>query len=239
MIESYLSGEIDRKQLEDFAIQNGILDLDAEIEWMKNVRLAIEAEGLAHQLKEVLPKTSTKGTIIKMHEPSKKGRYSALAIAASVVLLLGLLFILKPNNTQKLYSKYEFVDPGLPVLMSQTHQYEIYDALSYYSEQNYEVTIAKLSEINLKNSGVYNDTIQYYLGAAQLYNGNVSESMLAFSVVTENDASIFNERAEWLYLLAHLKNGDITKTKLLLEPIVQNAQHSFYEQAIALLSEVK
>jgi hypothetical protein len=50
-IENYLIGEIDRKQLEEFASINSISNLEDEIEWVKNAQLAIEADGLAAQLK--------------------------------------------------------------------------------------------------------------------------------------------------------------------------------------------
>jgi hypothetical protein len=239
-IENYLSGEIDRKQLEAFASINNISNLEDEIEWVKNAQLAIEADGLAAQLKEVLQSNSAnlnKGKVIQLS--GSKSKYTVFAIAASIVLLFGLLYIFKPSNTQQLYSKYEFVDPGLPVLMSHTHQYDLYDALTYYSEQDYDETITKLSALKEKNKGIYNDTLQFYLGAAQLYNGNPTESMTALSSVIEDNASAFKERAEWLYALANLKNGDIERCKTLLMLIVQNNEHAFYNEAIALQSELK
>lgn len=241
-IEAYLQGDLEKQVLEEFATSNGIEDLDKEIEWVKNTQLAIEADGIENQLKQIIKDASSKNTgkVVNINnQKPARGKYTALSIAASIVLLFGVLFIFKPSNTNKLYSKYEFVDPGIPVLMSETDRYELYEALSYYSEQNYSETIQRLSSIKAKQSDTYNDTVEFYLGISKLYSKNIEESLPLIEEVSNDNNSIFKERAEWLYVLALLKSGDIEQSKLLLQSIVENGEHPFNHQAIALLSDLK
>lgn len=237
-IESYLSGELKKDQLEKYAAEHNIKDLDQEIEWVENAQLAIEANGIKLQLSEVIKSAQKDDAKIKpLNKTFSLGRLTSLSIAAAVALLFGVLFLFKPGNTDKLYSKYEFVDPGLPVLMSETNRFEMYEALSYYSEQNYPETIKRLS--NLQSGGSYNDTIEFYLGVANLYENNINESLPLIEKVSEDENSIFQERAEWLLVLANLKTGDKMKTKSLLQPIISDSDHPFYKQALALEADLK
>ncbi|MEZ5007102.1 MAG: hypothetical protein R2753_03000 [Chitinophagales bacterium] len=237
-IESYLSGDINKDQLQQYAIDHNIQDLDQEIEWVENAQLAIEANGLKLQLSEVLKSNKKETAKIKpITKTFSLGKFTSLSIAAAVVLLFGILFLFKPTNTEKLYSKYEFLDPGIPVLMSETNRFEMYEALSYYSEQNYQETIKRLSE--LKSKSTYNDTLEFYLGVSNLYEKNIAESLPLIEKVSDDENSIFKERAEWLLVLAHVKNGDKLIAKSLLEPIESNPEHPFYKQALALSTDLK
>ena len=240
-IETYLNGDLELSELKKIALEHNITDLEKEIEWVENTQLAIEAEGLEKQLQKLLKtdNQSEPSKVVTFSKSNKRGRYTALSIAASVVLLFGLLFIFKPNQTNKLYSKYEFVDPGIPVLMSETNKFELYEALSYYSEQNYTETINRLSSLKNSNNGVYNDTIDFYLGISNLYKNELNTSLPLIEQVSNDENSIFKERAEWLVALNHVKLNNIKDARFKLHAITNNNNHPFYHQAVALLSDIE
>ncbi|MCP4125151.1 MAG: hypothetical protein GY751_25745 [Bacteroidetes bacterium] len=233
-IENYLTGSISREELERSAKQAGVTDLDKQISWFKNTLLAIEAEGLKKQLgmlnkKTYLPENVEKGKTVNMWMRNHR----VLSIAACMVLLFGLFFILRPSKSNQLYSQYEYVDPGIPILMSETDRYELYDALTYYSEQNYGEAIIRLKSMDYANAS-YKDTAEFYLAASYLYSGTVDKCIPLFDSVANQTASVFSEKASWLKALSLLKAEKTEDLLLVLEQITSNTEHSFFEEAVSL-----
>lgn len=52
-IEAYLDGQLPREALELFAATAGVADLEREIAWVRDLRLAIEAEGVREQVARI------------------------------------------------------------------------------------------------------------------------------------------------------------------------------------------
>jgi|GEM_PF-1109157 len=235
-IERFLDGEISRTDLETLFPNVAPVQLEADIAANKNMRTAIEAAGLRDQLTEILPKaaaeTTTKTTKIRRLIPWKQG----LAIAASF-LLLALVYLAWPTSEAgSLYAKYEYIDPGLPVLMSQSDDHALYDALSYYSEADYKTAIIKFS--GLQAQGISNDTITFYLGASYLYQKRAEYAAETLIQLTE-DSGPFQDQAEWLLVLTALQQEDFDQVQILLRKVLQNTAHPFYNNAQRLQIEFK
>jgi hypothetical protein len=224
-IESFLEGNISREELEGMVKPEEVAQLDEKITWFKRSKLAIEAAGLQKQLKEVLPKENNKEAKVV----SLKNYNTWYWVAASMVVLVVSFFGIYFNNQPSLYEKHLYVDPGLPILMSQSDKYQLYDAMSYYSEGNYEVAAQKLSALQ-KASGS-SDTTLFYLGASLLYQGKTSEAILNLKEVQKVTASSFKDKADWLLVLAYLKDEQLDAVKSNLSTIASNKDHTFYNEA--------
>jgi len=229
-IESYIQSKITLEELKIYANNEGIENLEENIEWIKNVTLAIEADELKKQLKQILP-------VVKKQEP-KIRRLSSIkmitGIAASLAFfVLAYWGIQNNNNSNNLYAQYEYKDLGLPVTMSQSKNYKLYDALTYFGEENYTTCIEKLQSINKPHS----DTVSYYLGASQYYNKNYDQAILNL----KNSIDIshnFKEEAQWLIVLSSLKLNKKEKALVILNEITTKSIHKFREQANELKSEI-
>ena len=231
-IEAYLEGAITKAELEAQAKAAGISNLDQEIQWFQDSQTAVEAAGLRDQLKEVLPQAPTQTAKVRQLRPMR----TIMAIAASVLVLVVAYVAFFQTNDTDLYAQYEFVDPGLPVLMSQSDQYELYDALTYFGEADYQVAAEKLRGLQAQMD---NDTLHYYLGASELYLGNTEAAQQSLEPVLKNETSSFYPQAQWLSVLTALKakNYDLAKTRL--EPVLGDEDHPFQAQAKALAQELE
>lgn len=231
-IEAYLKGNMSRETLENIAKDQGISNLDEEIEWYENSITAIQAVGLRNQLKEILPKAEKKEAQVR----SLPNRRWLIGIAASFLLIVLAYFGFVKNNQHSLYAQYEFIDPGLPVLMSQSEDHQLYDAMSYYSEGNYSVAEEKL--LQLQEDFGSNDTISYFLGASRLYQGKTALAQAPLIQVAGEFSSRFQQKAEWLMVLAALQSKNQEEAKRLLEVILKDTGHDFYKKAQDLQKEL-
>ncbi len=231
-IEAFLEGRLNKAALQKQAELEGVTNIDEEIQWFQDSQVAIEAAGLRDQLQEAFSEPVEKKGILRQLGPLRTG----FAIAASILLLVVIYWGMSSDNATSLYATYEYVDPGLPVLMSQSDQYQLYDALSYYSEENYVVAAEKLAL--LQEAGIKSDTIGYYLGASLLYQGNAEAAKPALKPLSEDSTSPFHTRAQWLLVLSALKGEQLEEALLLLPSIVNNSTHPFQAQAKQLQLEL-
>ncbi|MEM7373657.1 MAG: tetratricopeptide repeat protein [Bacteroidota bacterium] len=230
-IEDFLSGQISRQDLQKLAEELEISDLDKEIAWVRNSQIAIEAAGLRAQWKTAL-------TQAKAPKAKVRSLFSSriiLTIAASIALLL-VFYVGFWNKQNSLYDQYAYIDPGLPILMSQSEAYELYDALTYFGEGNYQVAAEKLQAI--ETSYPESDTLAYYLGASYLYLGKTDLARPALQKVLNKEASEFEQKAEWLLVLADLKDQNHLETPGRLSNILNTPDHEFAEPAAKLAQEL-
>ena len=234
-IESYLDGNINRTELEELVEPEEIATLDENIDWFKRSKLAVEVAGLQEQLKEIVSQEEEKKEETKVISTKQNYRTWYWA-AASVVILVAAFFGIY-NNQGNLYDQHLYTDPGLPVLMSQSDQYQLYDAMSYYSEGNYKVAAQKLTALGKASEA--SDTVSYYLGASLLYQGKVDEAIINLEKVQNITSSSFKEKSDWLLVLANLKDEKIEEVKSDLSKILSNKEHQFYNEATKLESNLK
>lgn len=257
-IEDFLEQRISKAELEDYAKENDVRDLNEKIEWFKESIMAIEADGLRDQLQDLFSDESlridpNKNSTLQKDYSSKqetKGsdeeskvrklnpmRWLVSAAAALLIFAVGSYIFSSLNQSgSNLYAEYEYKDPGLPITMSQSDNYELYDALTYYEEENYETAEAKLSK--LLSSKSTNDTLLYYIGACQFYQNKISLAKANLIQVEKDDQSIFNDKADWLIVLCHLKENKTAKAKEKAGKILQQEGHEFREKAEKLVKAV-
>ncbi len=228
-IESYLANEISKSDLAKELIHLSPAELEEEIALVKDLQWAIEAEGLKIHLKKSLSssgKNRPKGIIKKI--------LIITTIAASILLAISLLFFPKKDNYDRLYAQYEYKDPGIPITMSTSNQYELYDALTYYSEDNYKSCLEKLNTLPNKN-----DTVSYFSGLCKLNLNYTTDAELELKRVANTENSVFKDKAEWTLVLYYLQQKRSVELVNGLEKITSNKDHTFYIEASSLQASIQ
>jgi len=229
-IEQFLEGEISKEVLETYAKEAHVEELEEKINWVKQTRIAVEAEGLKDQLSDLFGQQKSKETKIRKLGFSK----FTWAAAASILVLIGGYWLINGTNNQNdLFAQFEYKDAGLPVVMGQSSNYQFDDAMTYFVEENYKQAEAKFSAIQNPS-----DTVNYFLGASQFYVGKSKLAEAKLQEVANYSSSSFKEKATWLLVLNALKSNDIEKSKRFLSVITNNSNHSFFKEAKALESQI-
>lgn len=230
-MEAYLDGKLSQAEWEAAARAAGIEDIDAELNWLRQTRLAVEAEGLKQQLRtQFAHPEKTEARIRPLWQ-----RWAAAAAAVLVLAVAGWWWF-GQSGSSDLYAEYEFVDPGIPVLMSDTQNYELQNALSYYGEENYAEAIKQLEA--LRSDLPENDTLTYYLGASYLYTGQTEAAAPLLADVAKDADNPFAQRAQWLQVLLELRNDDRATAAQLARPIANTPLHPFSEEAQKLIADL-
>lgn len=150
---------------------------------------------------------------IKKNQPQKGGAKiisirRILMVAASVTLLATLsiwLFTSSKNKYEKIYTDYYKPDPGLMSAMGTSDNYVFNKAMLLYKTGKYKAAIDEWGK--LKNELPQNDTLTYFLGAAQLADGNNVAAIALLKSMTTDTAKSFYKDACWYTGLALLKQG--------------------------------
>ena len=173
--------------------------------------LGIETQALKEQLedfhKEIPEHNLSDNPDVKMRLLS----FSKLAIAAVIILALGLFWFYSSPSNERLYAKYFTPDPGLPTTMSSSNNFMFYDAMVNYKQGDYSTAISKWRKLEQKTPN--NDTLNYFLGVAHLANKNVEKAVAYLDRTTSNSESVFLQDAYYYLGLAHLKSGEIEKAR--------------------------
>ncbi len=237
-IDEYIQGEITFDELSAYAQTHNLEDLEEKIAWVRRAGIAVEAQGVRDQIQQIMSRADEvstakqTGRVISMKPPKW-----IIGIAASALIVLaGYLVFFGENNYDNQFAAYEYVDPGLPVVMSQSDNYALYDALSYFGEENYKVSIEKLSAMQAE--GADTDTISFYLGASLLYEDQPESAQRQLQNVLDTPSSKFTEKAEWLLVMCALKSDDVPGAKSHLNSIVNQTDHSFHGKAKELLGKL-
>ncbi len=176
---------------------------------IKTLLFGIEAQSLKEKLDdfhdELIEAPSIKTVPIKFMP------YRKIAIAAVLVIALGSLWFLSGNSNEKIYAKYFSPDPGLPTMMSETSNFEFYDAMVNYKQGEYTKAIEKWKPLLV--NAPKNDTLNYFIGMAQLANKHEKKAIEYFEVVTNLDSSNFKNEAYYYLGLAYLKTDNIELAK--------------------------
>lgn len=160
---------------------------------------------------------------IKKNQPEKGGTkiisiQRKLMVAASVALLATLsiwLFTTSKNKYEKTYAAYYKPDPGLMSAMGTSDNYLFNKAMLLYKTGKYKAAIEEWSK--LKNELPQNDTLTYFLGAAQQADGNNVAAIMLLKSMTTDPAKLFYKDACWYTGLALIEQGAVNEAIPYLE----------------------
>jgi len=226
-IEKYINGKLQGVALSDFETRLKEDKLFANaVEEQKIVQEVIEEQHLRKHL-DVFHKAlegnqtdtnePTSGKLIKMTSWLKYG------LVASIALIVGWLgFNYLANNdkgnqdaSERLFAAHFTPDPGLPTTMSAVDNYAFFEAMVSYKMKDYQSAISKWQPLLEEKPN--NDTLNYFLGVANLAYGNEDEAITFLQWAAEHQDSHFLRDAYHYLGLAHLKNGDEAKAVNALE----------------------
>ena len=232
-IEKYLLGQMSETEVRDIeARMASDSEFKTEVEHLKTMILGVESFGLKKKLKgrsigeSVDNQTEDEIKVVEM-KSTRTISFQKLAIAASftAILFAGWWF-LKPGDTgtNELFSDAFVTDPGLPTRMSESDNYDFYDAMVEYKMENYE----KALEIWAESEGTIGaDTLNYYMGMAQLNLNNYSEAEK--NLATIDAESPFSEKAKWYQLKMLIDDKKYEEAKKLIETISPDVSSSYQE----------
>lgn len=138
------------------------------------------------------------------------------SIAAVMVVLLGIYWIMANSSTsEKIFAENFKPDIGLPLKMGTTNSVEFYEGMVDYKQGNYKNAIEQWQV--LWNEHSENDTLNYFLGVANLAQGNTAKSLEYLGNQEHFIQSIFTEDALYYAALAKIKEGKFEEAKALLK----------------------
>lgn len=204
-IERYLDNKMDEMELIHFKNELSInRNLAQQVEDIKSLIFGIETFVLKEKLDgfhKDIPDTQP--------EIKYKNQFSKfMAIAASIVILLGGFWFFNQNPNIKLFDTYFSPDPGLPTTMSSNDNYEFYEAMVNYKQGKYKTAIEKWEAIETKN-----DTINYFLGVAHLANKNEKKAIRYLEKAAKIKDFPFLSDTYYYLGLAYLKADNVELAK--------------------------
>ncbi|MEM8999835.1 MAG: tetratricopeptide repeat protein [Bacteroidota bacterium] len=199
--------------------------LKYQFEEFRALYIAVEEEGLRTQINKFHEGVKTPGT-------DKKYNFNFYRIAAGIALLvaLGIWFLNRPNQNERLFNKYFSPDPGLPTVMGPNDNYHFYEAMVDYKQGNFAIAIAKWEKL-LKEKPA-NDTLNYFLGVSHLALRNHKKAIAYLQEVHRLKTSVFLEESNLFLGMAYLNSGEISKAQ-------KNLARSSGKKAKQLLQELQ
>ncbi len=213
-IDRYVLNEMDHNEREAFESQlKKQPELKQLVEQHKTLIEAIEIEGLKNLMDKLHDQETNRVFPLNTNKKRPKTSFYNYAIAASLILLVSIFGVLlfDQNPNKKLYAKYFKPDPGLPTTMSETSNFEFYDAMVNYKQGDYEKAISKWEIIQEKNQ--HSDTINYFLGVAHLANENEDLAISYLKFVSDSDEKSFENETNYYLGLAYLKSDNVELAK--------------------------
>lgn len=235
-IERYINRAMDSQERAAFNTKiNESPMLAAQVEEVKETILGIESAALSEKLdefhQEINPVQKLQGQETEGNSNNFRKRFMPIAVAASIVLVLGVFWYnSNGSSSEKLFAKHFTPDPGLPTTMSTTDNYDFYEAMVDYKTKDYKTAIHKW-ELILDEKPA-NDTLNYFLGVANLVEGN-DEKALSYLEKAANNNNSFLKSDIYFYLgLTYLKENNNIAAK-------ESFKVSGSDKSLKILSEIK
>lgn len=206
------------------------------VAYYSNVIEGIETASLKSTLESYhaeMEQTRNGETSKEPADSTKRYPFVKYLVAASLLLVVGItvwMIAFQQNSQQQLFAAYFEPDPGLITPMSSTDQYEFYAGMIDYKQENYRQAIAKWEP--LLDERPRSDTLNYFLGVAQLATGDEDEALPYLEMTLKTPESAFGNEAYFYMGLAYLKNGN-------REAAVQALQQSDLERAAELRARLE
>ena len=227
LIDNYLSGNLNSHELDAF---NERLKSDPEFRVLVNDQKVITKSVEEYNLRNLLDDFHDEIS----EEPEKKWLTPGLlALAASVLLLIGVStwsILYTGNSAQKVFAENFRPDPGLPTTMGRVSQYEFYYGMVSYKRKEYSEAISRWEPLYAADPK--NDTLIYFLGVANLANGNASQAENYLRLANQQTESVFYDEIDYYLALTYLKKDKIQEAKDILSKSTSPA-------GIKLLKEIK
>ncbi|MCB0466387.1 MAG: tetratricopeptide repeat protein [Aequorivita sp.] len=227
LIDAYFLDALNADDLADFKKRMELFpDFRALVEEQKTLIRGVEEHTLKNAMEDFHSEI--------VEEPKKKWQSpSWLALAASFLILISVstwAILSNRNSSDKVFAANFKPDPGLPTTMGTSSNYDFYYGMVNYKRKEYSEAISRWETLYAANPE--NDTVVYFLGVANLANGNARQAEKYLQSAKEKPKSSFYEDALYYLALALLKENKIDEAKEILAKSTSPA-------SIVLLKEIK
>lgn len=230
-IERYHNGTMEPEELKSF--KNRLENDEPFKQLVDDVRsllMGVETQSLKEKLNEFHQELETPSAVKMIDGKARFLQFRKIATAAIVVIALGSVWFFVGSTNERLFDNHFRPDPGLPTTMGSSENFEFFDAMVDYKQENYGKAINKW--LALYERAPQNDTIAYFLGSAYLANGNQKLALEYLEKTVENPQSAFKSDAQYYLGLINLKNGKTEEAR-------KNLLQSHHEGAKTLLDKLK
>lgn len=230
IMDAYLQGHLSKEERRVFKER---LAQDPEFrntfEWHQKMGNAIQEI----EFRQTLDKLQS--SALQKKDAKIKSWKPLLSIAASIVFLIGLFWVIHLNQApsfQKQLAQVE-LEPGLPTLLGTTEQVAFGEGMNAYKLQDYEVANTYWSPLLIANPS--NDTLLFYLAQVDLGTGQNKAAQEKLEQIKAQKESLFYEKANWYLAIAALRLEDPTTAIEWLKRIVDREEEK-REEALELLN---
>ena len=207
-IERFLTTEMNESEATAFSAELTQNDeLQEKTEEVKLLLLGIKEASLENYL------FNTATDVRTITDKKKKNVFvlnvKTILVAASIALVVGLFtwFVFQNRGQNKqIYSQYYSPDPGLATVMSVVSDYDFEKAMVEYKNGEYDKALRAWN--NLLKQKSKNDTLIYFIAAANQAKGNQDIAIENLQQIVLNKESAFYKDACWYLGLAYLKKGE-------------------------------
>lgn len=231
-MEQYLSRQMSEEERLRFEAE-----IQADPDKMKDLRNRMQAELAVIATAREEEVASLRERFAQQAEaPVRSFSWVYLAAAAAVILIIGLIFLLRPQtelDPQAMFAaNYEV--PAAPQARGNNRVDSLLDeAHRLYNLEQYEQAIPLFEEYAetdpQKSTEQYQNT-RLFMAIALLETNQLSKAIAGLNQLAQE-----NEMAQWYLALAFLKQEQPQKAKTILESIATNDRHFYHERAISLL----
>jgi tetratricopeptide (TPR) repeat protein len=233
-IDVYLKGNLSEEE---------VISFEKELSQNKDLREALTQHKQTILSIEYNQTSKTLVDIIEENRGSKSSKLISinrrlLAVAASLVILIGAFFLIKPftiSSGNKLFNEFYQTDPGLPTLMGSTDNPVFAEAMVDYKEGSYAAALDKFNQLAISNPK--NDTLLYFQGICELELKNPEQSLHHLTQI-DIKQSHWGPKSQWFTALAYLRQNNLEAARLTFNEITQNPQNSYYAPSLRVLEEM-
>lgn len=232
LISRVITGEADSGETELFEKRmNTESGFPSKVEEVRLLITGVREVNLAASLKEWHEKMNTSNV-----PDQSKGKIRSLkyiipaAVAALIIIVTGIWFMINPGPQENIYSQYYKPDPGLPTVMSANSDYAFKQGMVYYKSEQYSQAIEQWSP--LLETEPENDTLLYYMAQAYLALGLIDDARKPLEKIFTLSESEYLGKAAWYLGLIYLKENNKEEGKALI-------LQSDHQQKEKILSEMK
>ena len=219
--------------------------MQTEVDVMRDLIIGVESHGLKNALKgRKIGESTSNNSEIKNTEVNKNNvisinkkkafSFRTLAAAASFagIFFLGWWMMQSPVNSEdQLFADAFYTDPGLPTPMSETNNYNFYDAMVDYKMEKYDLALEKWNKPSLQ---IGKDTLNFYKGMALVNKGDFQQSISILNKIDKS--SSFYDKANWYKVRILIDQGKYQEAKALLETIPKST-NPLYDKIVSYLKE--
>ncbi|MFK7814464.1 MAG: tetratricopeptide repeat protein [Maribacter sp.] len=238
LIANYFSNRLTQEEESRF---NDLLDTDsnfkAQFDFEKNLQQAISAKENQNLKAKLI---SFEADIVKDAPKSSRGtKYKYLAIAASVVLLIGLAWMGFSDGSSDRYDDlyasnfHEYPNTVFTITRGDNTASLERDAFVAYESKDYETAIVKFEQIDL---GVEKSYADFYIAQSYLNLNQLTEAKNSFKKTIAKNSEFIAESYWYLGLIALKEKNKIVAIEELTK--LTNKYDFNKEKALEILEEL-